>query len=151
MTSLFKIIPTCQLISSHEATSSPTPKSTSDKRCNCPLTTLLQGLKRQHNISPDGGMVDALASGASVLMDVEVRVLFWAPPTLNFLYFIDFPDYIFIVCVPRYSNLCTVLIHEISAVTAALAPLKASAPSLIPSHTLVITPLTLPLGSTASS
>ena len=24
-------------------------------------------------------MVDALASGASVLMDVEVRVLFWAP------------------------------------------------------------------------
>jgi len=47
--------------------------------------------------------------------------------------------------------LCTVLIHEISAVTAALAPLKASAPSLIPSHTLVITPLTLPLGSTASS
>ena len=24
-------------------------------------------------------MVDALASGASVLMDVEVQVLFWAP------------------------------------------------------------------------
>ena len=24
-------------------------------------------------------LVDALASGASVLMDVEVRVLFWAP------------------------------------------------------------------------
>jgi hypothetical protein len=35
--------------------------------------------RREHNISPDGGMVDALASGASVLMDVEVRVLFWAP------------------------------------------------------------------------
>ena len=31
------------------------------------------------DISPDGGMVDALASGASVRMDVEVRVLFWAP------------------------------------------------------------------------
>jgi len=27
-------------------------------------------------------MVDALASGASVLMDVEVRVLFWAPKSL---------------------------------------------------------------------
>jgi hypothetical protein len=27
-------------------------------------------------------MVDALASGASVLMDVEVRVLFWAPHTV---------------------------------------------------------------------
>jgi hypothetical protein len=26
-------------------------------------------------------MVDALASGASVRMDVEVRVLFWAPIT----------------------------------------------------------------------
>ena len=32
-----------------------------------------------YDISPDGGMVDALASGASVRMDVEVRVLFWAP------------------------------------------------------------------------
>ena len=32
-----------------------------------------------NDISPDGGMVDALASGASVRMDVEVRVLFWAP------------------------------------------------------------------------
>ena len=30
-------------------------------------------------------MVDALASGASVLMDVEVRVLFWAPYTKNSL------------------------------------------------------------------
>ncbi len=29
--------------------------------------------------SPDGGMADALASGASILTDVEVRVLFWAP------------------------------------------------------------------------
>ncbi len=28
---------------------------------------------------PDGGMADALASGASILTDVEVRVLFWAP------------------------------------------------------------------------
>ena len=27
-------------------------------------------------------MVDALASGASVLLDVEVRVLFWAPKSL---------------------------------------------------------------------
>ena len=34
-----------------------------------------------NDISPDGGMVDALASGASVRMDVEVRVLFWAPIT----------------------------------------------------------------------
>jgi hypothetical protein len=33
-------------------------------------------------------MVDALASGASVLMDVEVRVLFWAPriPQSPYLY-----------------------------------------------------------------
>ena len=40
---------------------------------------------------PGGGMVDALASGASVLMDVEVRVLFWAPKfqhnSLKFLRF----------------------------------------------------------------
>ena len=28
-------------------------------------------------------LVDALASGASVRKDVEVRVLFWAPPTLS--------------------------------------------------------------------
>jgi hypothetical protein len=28
-------------------------------------------------------LVDALASGASVRMDVEVRVLFWAPITLH--------------------------------------------------------------------
>ena len=28
-------------------------------------------------------LVDALASGASVRMDVEVRVLFWAPIILN--------------------------------------------------------------------
>ena len=28
-------------------------------------------------------MVDALASGASVLMDVEVRVLFWAPQIID--------------------------------------------------------------------
>jgi hypothetical protein len=28
-------------------------------------------------------MVDALASGASVLVDVEVRVLFWAPKSLK--------------------------------------------------------------------
>ena len=31
-------------------------------------------------------MVDALASGASVLMDVEVRVLFWAPLHLKISY-----------------------------------------------------------------
>ena len=36
-----------------------------------------------NDISPDGGMVDALASGASVRMDVEVRVLFWAPKSLQ--------------------------------------------------------------------
>ena len=35
------------------------------------------------DISPDGGMVDALASGASVRMDVEVRVLFWAPQIIT--------------------------------------------------------------------
>src|SRR3989344_4713319 len=28
---------------------------------------------------PDGGMADAHASGACILTDVEVRVLFWAP------------------------------------------------------------------------
>jgi hypothetical protein len=33
-----------------------------------------------HDTCPGGGMVDALASGASVLLDVEVRVLSWAPP-----------------------------------------------------------------------
>ena len=39
-------------------------------------------------------MVDALASGASVRMDVEVRVLFWAPPLSdNLLKFL--PDYSF--------------------------------------------------------
>ena len=32
-----------------------------------------------HDTGPGGGMVDALASGASVRMDVEVRVLSWAP------------------------------------------------------------------------
>ena len=32
-----------------------------------------------HDTCPGGGMVDALASGASVRMDVEVRVLSWAP------------------------------------------------------------------------
>gem|GEM_PF-3625491 len=36
------------------------------------------------HLCPGGGMVDALASGASVLMDVEVQVLFWAPITSRF-------------------------------------------------------------------
>ena len=35
-------------------------------------------------------MVDALASGASVCMDVEVRVLSWAPPASDSLIYIVF-------------------------------------------------------------
>lgn len=30
------------------------------------------------NVSPGGGMVDALVSGTNVSNDVQVRVLFWA-------------------------------------------------------------------------
>jgi hypothetical protein len=35
-------------------------------------------------LCPGGGMVDALASGASTGNGVEVRVLFWAPEILDF-------------------------------------------------------------------
>ena len=44
------------------------------------LTLLLSGDKRLlHDTCPGGGMVDALASGASTRKGVEVRVLSWAP------------------------------------------------------------------------
>ena len=47
-----------------------------------PLTRPVLGDTSQlHDTCPGGGMVDALASGASVRMDVEVRVLSWAPFT----------------------------------------------------------------------
>ena len=42
------------------------------------LATLL--IRRSHDIRAQmAELVDALASGASVRKDVEVRVLFWAP------------------------------------------------------------------------
>ena len=45
-----------------------------------PLTPFLDRIKRQlHDTCPGGGMVDALASGASGRKAVEVRVLSWAP------------------------------------------------------------------------
>ena len=44
------------------------------------LTPPHDGLKRtSHDTGPGGGMVDALASGASTRKGVEVRVLSWAP------------------------------------------------------------------------
>jgi hypothetical protein len=45
-----------------------------------PLTPFLDRIKRlPHDTCPGGGMVDALASGASGRKAVEVRVLSWAP------------------------------------------------------------------------
>ena len=45
-----------------------------------PLTPISSASKRTaHDTCPGGGMVDALASGASTRKGVEVRVLSWAP------------------------------------------------------------------------
>ena len=45
----------------------------------CVDTVLAYGYIAPHDTCPGGGMVDALASGASGRKAVEVRVLSWAP------------------------------------------------------------------------
>jgi hypothetical protein len=47
-------------------------------------------------------MVDALASGASVLVDVEVRVLFWAPLYLKNPYLYNYFERLLRSFVPNY-------------------------------------------------
>ena len=59
-------------------------------------------------------MVDALASGASIGNDVEVRVLSWAPANPQNPYLYDIYMRQKYGCVPFSSNLCTVLVGQTS-------------------------------------
>ena len=52
-------------------------------------------------------MVDAPASGAGVCMDVEVRVLSWAPANLQMPYLYRVYWRFMTSCVPLFNKMCT--------------------------------------------
>ena len=63
-------------------------KAVATDRPKSPLTPDQSASKRlPYDTCPGGGMVDALASGASGRKAVEVRVLSWAPPPIEIIDF----------------------------------------------------------------